>query len=370
MQLDEGGKQRLQQRLGYTPSKASYTFYVATSAGHIDGYAFIDEEKGEHLPITFAVKLSPEGRVLRQEVVVYREARGDEVRDDRFRAQFVGKSARDAIDTNQDIVAVSGATISSRAMARRRQARGRAVRRAGQADGSRHRQPVTGLPEIAAISLQARRERARARRVRQFASSGFRIWNLSREAKLIYTGFGLFSLAAIVVSMLFYEDLVGPRTAGVAGYYAGAAPARSPEPGAPTAGRKIDLPAEATASSEQLTVAVTYRKLLEVTHFHLFTVPVFLLIIAHLFMLTGLSSTAKTAWIAAGWLSAVRASVGAVADPLWRRRVELHLSDLGRAHGAGAVGDDGLPARGHVAAAPAEPQRLIQNMNARPRSTR
>jgi hypothetical protein len=51
-------------------------------------------------------------------------------------------------------------------------------------------------------------------------------------------------------------------------------------------------------------VAVTYRKLLEVTHFHLFTVPVFLLIIAHLFMLTGLSSTAKTVWIAAGWLSA------------------------------------------------------------------
>ena len=32
--------------------------------------------------------------------------------------------------------------------------------------------------------------------------------------------------------------------------------------------------------------------------------PVFLLIIAHLFMLTGLSSTAKTVWIACGWLSA------------------------------------------------------------------
>ena len=55
--------------------------------------------------------------MLRQEIVVYREARGDEVRDERFRAQFVGKSARDAIDTDQDIQAVSGATISSRAMA-------------------------------------------------------------------------------------------------------------------------------------------------------------------------------------------------------------------------------------------------------------
>jgi electron transport complex protein RnfG len=117
VQIDDSERTRLQRRLGYTPAKASYTFYVATSGGHIDGYAFIDEEKGEHLPITFAVKLSPAGKVMRQEIVVYREARGDEVRDEHFRAQFVGKSAADAIDTNQDIMAVSGATISSRAMA-------------------------------------------------------------------------------------------------------------------------------------------------------------------------------------------------------------------------------------------------------------
>ena len=150
--------------------------------------------------------------------------------------------------------------------------------------------------------------------MRQFASSGFRIWNLSREAKLIYTGFGLFSLLAIVVSMMFYEDLVGPKTAGVAGYYAGAAQASAHDKaaagtggiaGAPAAGGpKIELPDEAAQTSERITVAVTYRKLLEVTHFHLFTVPVFLLIIAHLFMLTGLSSTAKTVWIATAWGSA------------------------------------------------------------------
>ena len=117
VELDPAEKLRLQHRLGYTPVKTSYTFYVATSGGHVDGYAFLDEEKGEHLPITFAVKLSPEGKVMRQEIVVYREARGDEVRDEKFRAQFVGKSARDAIETDQDIQVVSGATISSRAMA-------------------------------------------------------------------------------------------------------------------------------------------------------------------------------------------------------------------------------------------------------------
>ena len=116
LQLDDAGRQRLQRRLGYAP-KQSYTFYVATSGGHVDGYAFIDEEKGEHLPITFAVKLSPAGKIQRQEIVVYREARGDEVRDEQFRHQFVGKGAADAITAGEDIAAVSGATISSRAMA-------------------------------------------------------------------------------------------------------------------------------------------------------------------------------------------------------------------------------------------------------------
>ena len=117
LQLDDGERARLAHRLGYAPPKPSYTFYVATSAGHVDGYAFIDEELGEHQPITFAVKLSPEGRVERQEIVVYREPRGDEVREESFRRQFVGKSARDPIAANEDIAVVSGATISSRAMA-------------------------------------------------------------------------------------------------------------------------------------------------------------------------------------------------------------------------------------------------------------
>jgi hypothetical protein len=117
LQLSSDEQGRIARRLGYALPKASYTFYVATSNGRVDGYAFIDDQQGEHLPITFAVKLSPEGQVARQEIVVYREPRGDEVRADQFRRQFVGKTAHDPIATDQDIVAISGATISSRAMA-------------------------------------------------------------------------------------------------------------------------------------------------------------------------------------------------------------------------------------------------------------
>jgi hypothetical protein len=141
--------------------------------------------------------------------------------------------------------------------------------------------------------------------VRQFATSGFRIWNLSREAKLVYTGFGIFALLAIAVSMLFYEDLVGPRSAGVAGYYAGSKAAAVAPKTAGGGGPAIEMPDEEAAPPERITVAVSYRKLLEVTHFHLFTLPVFVLIIAHLFMLTGVSTRAKTAWIACGWLASL-----------------------------------------------------------------
>jgi hypothetical protein len=162
--------------------------------------------------------------------------------------------------------------------------------------------------------------------LRQFSSSGFRIWNLGREAKLVYTGFGIFSLLAFLCSFLLYDDLVGARTAGVAGYYAGTAPARSdgaPAGGAPSVMPRIELPAGDEAAPK-LTVAIPYRKLLEVTHFHLFTVPVFLLIIAHLFMQTGLSPGAKAAWIVGGWL----ASLGHLAAPWAIRYGSASLSVL------------------------------------------
>ena len=163
------------------------------------------------------------------------------------------------------------------------------------------------------------RLRRGAERVRQFASTGFRIWNLSLEAKVVYTGFGVLSLLALFVSALFYEDLVGHDTTGVRAYYAGEAPRAAPGSGAqaiPSTSRgkgpAIALPDEPDEAivapargNAPLTVAVTYRKLLEVTHFHLFTVPVFLLIVAHLFMLTGLQPGTKAAWIAGGFGSSI-----------------------------------------------------------------
>jgi electron transport complex protein RnfG len=115
--LDPSLKSRLGQRLGYAPAKDRYTVFIATTRGHIDGYAVIDDEPGLHQPITFATRLSPRGAVERLEIMIYREPRGDEVRDARFRKQFEGKTAQDPLRLNRDIDAVSGATVSSASMA-------------------------------------------------------------------------------------------------------------------------------------------------------------------------------------------------------------------------------------------------------------
>jgi electron transport complex protein RnfG len=115
--VDRSIRARLSQRLGYAPARDKYTIFVATTHGKVDGYAVVDDELGLHQPITFATRLSPRGIVERVEIMVYREPRGDEVRDERFRKQFQGKTSQDPLRLNRDIDAVSGATVSSASLA-------------------------------------------------------------------------------------------------------------------------------------------------------------------------------------------------------------------------------------------------------------
>ncbi len=106
----------LRALLGYSPKKQSYVVFVAKTREHVDGYAVIDEEMGQHQPITFGVKISPAGQVERLEVMVYREGYGSEIREPRFRRQFEGMTEHDRMRFGDDVVAISGATISSKAM--------------------------------------------------------------------------------------------------------------------------------------------------------------------------------------------------------------------------------------------------------------
>jgi hypothetical protein len=132
--------------------------------------------------------------------------------------------------------------------------------------------------------------------VRQFARP-FPIDRLSLEARVLYTGFLVFLLLGLLSSVWLYADSFGDLTAASAqAYYRGGADSFSaPDPTA--GGPMIDLPGEAAATSAPMRLEKPPRQLMETFHFHLFTVPIVLLVVGHLFMLTSIGTRSKIAVI-------------------------------------------------------------------------
>jgi len=60
------------------------------------------------------VALDADGSVRRVEILTYRESYGFEVANAGWLSQFIGKSSGSALEMNQDIRNISGATLSSR----------------------------------------------------------------------------------------------------------------------------------------------------------------------------------------------------------------------------------------------------------------
>lgn len=184
--------------------------------------------------------------------------------------------------------------------------------------------------------------------MRQFARP-FPLERLSLEARVLYTAFLVFLGAGLGSSVWLYASSFGGMRADAAAVYylgderapgwrdAGAsggagrsdsvvvppgAPARReadaggpalelPEsdldgpaldlPDAFAGGPALDLPAGAAGGGMRL--AQSPRQVMETFHFHLFTVPVVLLIVGHLFMLTSMGTMRKVAIISVASLA-------------------------------------------------------------------
>jgi hypothetical protein len=128
-------------------------------------------------------------------------------------------------------------------------------------------------------------------------------------AKLVYSAFAAATLIGLLVSAQLYRVAVG--NAGPAVYYAGAAVTASPSaPAPPSDGPAIRLAPEDEAP-RVIVEQMPERKLLEVTHFHLFTIPVYVLVLAHLWLLAKVPPWAQHA----GVVAAVVASALHIAAP-------------------------------------------------------
>lgn len=106
----------LKATLGYAPPRTTWEILVSSHADGTPAYALLDEQLGQHEPISFAVLLDADARVERLEVMVYREAYGDGVRAPAFRDQFRGLGIEAPMRPGKDIRIVSGATVSTRAL--------------------------------------------------------------------------------------------------------------------------------------------------------------------------------------------------------------------------------------------------------------
>ncbi|NOY93372.1 MAG: hypothetical protein GXP55_19480 [Deltaproteobacteria bacterium] len=133
--------------------------------------------------------------------------------------------------------------------------------------------------------------------MRDFERKPGRLHALSLPARLVYSAFLLFTLTGLALSAGLLDDMVGVDLHGTGAYYAGE-PEVTPST-APTGdtGPAFELPPEADAAP--MATPMSRRKLLEVSHFHLFSMPVYLLILSHLFMLGRSRKSLKVAVIAA-----------------------------------------------------------------------
>jgi FMN-binding domain len=114
--LNSEKKNQIEERIGWKFPEESFVVYIGETGTRIDGYAMVQNTIGKHKPMTYMVGVDGQGSVSDIELLVFREARGSEVRQKRFNSQYEGKTVLDPVRINKDIINISGATMSVRSM--------------------------------------------------------------------------------------------------------------------------------------------------------------------------------------------------------------------------------------------------------------
>lgn len=106
--IEKLARARVQERL--------VTFYTVRQHGAIAGYAVIHSHVVRTKRETIAIAFEPDGRIRKISVLAFLEP--DEYRpSDRWLAQFAGKGPDDRLRVGDDIVNVTGSTLTSRGIA-------------------------------------------------------------------------------------------------------------------------------------------------------------------------------------------------------------------------------------------------------------
>ena len=109
LSLTDEQKAAIARRAGASTGLSPQVWKVAGG-----GWFIVDQTIGKHELITYAVGLDAAGSVRGIEVLEYLENYGGQIRYASWRKQFVGKKAADPVTLEQDILNISGATLSCR----------------------------------------------------------------------------------------------------------------------------------------------------------------------------------------------------------------------------------------------------------------
>lgn len=116
IRLSREKKDAIEQRIGWKFPEESFELYIGETNDRIDSYAMVNNTIGKHKHMTYMVGVDNRGVCTDVELLVFREAKGSEVRRKRFNAQYEGKTVSDPIRINKDIINISGATMSVRSI--------------------------------------------------------------------------------------------------------------------------------------------------------------------------------------------------------------------------------------------------------------
>src|SRR6185503_15876556 len=116
IRLSSEKKSQIEERIGWKFPEEEFEVYVGETGTRVDGYAVVQNTIGKHKPMTYMVGVDGQGSISDIELLIFREARGSEVRQKRFNSQYEGKTVLDPVRINKDIINISGATMSVRSM--------------------------------------------------------------------------------------------------------------------------------------------------------------------------------------------------------------------------------------------------------------
>ena len=116
--LDPALRAKLEHDTNVRFPESAYTFFLSGLPNQPHKFAIVMNEIGKSEPITFMVGINDQGKVTEVVIMVFREHRGWEVKEKRFLNQFKGKTVRSPIRVEEDIINYTGATLSSKAVAR------------------------------------------------------------------------------------------------------------------------------------------------------------------------------------------------------------------------------------------------------------